>query len=616
MQSKTSFFNFSVFKNNSTRYWPIWGLYLAGIIFMFPMLVLSMTRYGNVGPFELNADFFEIAVCETMILLYFGLGAIYACALFNYLYTTKSAGMIGSLPISRREMYLTSYFTGVIWIVGTNLLTAVLMVMAEAITGTLMAGCVFTVFGIMILMQLFFFSFASFCAGLTGSTVILPLVYGALNFVFMVYEIFIKLVEGFFIAGVSNALNELVTVPLTPVIKFMESNLTFWYNGGRSYSYYTFADNFGNIPSDVAIKFSGFGYLICAVIVGFALVAVMTYLIKYRHMETATDIVAIKELRPVFKFCAASLCGLVLGIGFYGIIFENAGINSNVVLTICMMVFAVIGTYAAEMLIQKSFRVLNRWRDPVIAAAAILVLCVLLSFDAFGVARRMPDLDRVSSVSIDVNGTTTVFEGEENIAAVAEVHKDIVSHKGELRNKPNADDIWVRINYCDKNDKSILERGYWIKFTDKTVGSSYQKAIYDLVNSDEAVDSRLGIDKGMPTTIEINESSEEYHNKYHDDNDQAAPPRVLTGAELEKFYNECFLPDVRAGKIGRVSILDRDGTEYYDCAVYFGYSAADRDRGEITTDVEFRLPAAAERTVNYLRSIGYVLNPESTYYSN
>ena len=138
MRSKTSFFNKTVFKNNTTRYWPIWVGYLALLLLIFPISRISYGRYGiytDTTPFSFAEDLLIEAAGGGMIAILFIFAILSAMALYSYLYTTKSAGMIGSLPVTRRSMFFTSYMTGILWLVGADAVTAVFIMLAELALG-------------------------------------------------------------------------------------------------------------------------------------------------------------------------------------------------------------------------------------------------------------------------------------------------------------------------------------------------------------------------------------------------------------------------------------------------------------------------------------------------
>ena len=132
MRSKTSFFNNAVRKNNNGRFWPLWGTYLTVLIFVFPLNLLL--NYGVNGKVKIGVEMGidMVRFCaDGGIFMSVVFAIIAAVALYSYLYTTKSAGMIGSLPVTRRSMFFTCYMTGALWIIVSNLVVGVLTALCE-----------------------------------------------------------------------------------------------------------------------------------------------------------------------------------------------------------------------------------------------------------------------------------------------------------------------------------------------------------------------------------------------------------------------------------------------------------------------------------------------------
>ena len=50
MQSKTSFFNQSIFWKTVSRFWPVWGSYLAAGILALPIVILANRRGYGLRP--------------------------------------------------------------------------------------------------------------------------------------------------------------------------------------------------------------------------------------------------------------------------------------------------------------------------------------------------------------------------------------------------------------------------------------------------------------------------------------------------------------------------------------------------------------------------------------
>ena len=88
MRSKISFFNSTVFKNNTTRFWPIWAGYLAILMLIFPISVLTNVRYGifdTTWPIELSEDLLRTAASPVIVLLSLVCAIAAAMALYSYL---------------------------------------------------------------------------------------------------------------------------------------------------------------------------------------------------------------------------------------------------------------------------------------------------------------------------------------------------------------------------------------------------------------------------------------------------------------------------------------------------------------------------------------------------
>ena len=594
MRSKISFFNFTVFKNNTTRYWPIWAVYLAIILFAGPILILQQFGSGyleEVIPLELNYSYFSVFASDLGPMLAFIFSIVMAMALFSYLYTPKSTGMIGSFPITRREMFFTNYLTGVIWFAGANLVTAVFMIIAEAIAGGLAAGYVFQMFAVLTLTEVFFFSLAAFCASLTGHIIFLPVFYGIFNFVFIILEWILKAIAGVLVFGI-NFGGVFKTRIITPIIKTVEFGVDiFDRTGTKIDSIYA--------NTDAVLKYEGWGYLAAIVAVGIVLVTISVIIIKYRHMETVSDVVAVKPLRPVFKFCAAVCCATILGFAFFEIFFQY---GNYIVLALSMAAFAVVGYYAADMLVKKSFRVFKYWKGPVISALVVIMVVCGMQFDVFGLEKKVPDLDKVYSADIAVNGDTTVFKTTENIEKIRNIHREIVADKKNIVEELNdyGNSSYenyeyavnrIRISYYDKDENLILDRVYEIPFEESKVekDGNYQNELQKLLNSDEAMSGRF--DMGEMTFISISCGTLDGDYDYTE----------LTEEQMDHLYYNCIIPDIQDGNIRNIDIFR--STDGYACNIEIevmnSYRSYDYYNIELTKD--------AKRTVSYFESIGLKL---------
>lgn len=588
MQSKTSFFNFAVFKNNIARMWPVWAVYLAILIMMFPATMateMNYSYYDMQTPIDIAKDLMQTVTYAGLPLLAAGFGIVSAMALFNYLYTTKSAGMIGSFPITRRALFFTNYMSGVAWITGSNLITMLLIMIVEMLGNNLIMGYVLQWFFIFTLQGIFFFSLATFCAALTGNIIMLPAIYGLFNFIFIIFEFLFRTVSQELLIGLTGFASDYSTIPLTPLIKYEEARLI----------------TLGTELNPV-LKYDSWNWVLGYFIAGIVLVTIAIYLIRYRHMETATDVIAVKWLRPVFKFGAAIGCGMVLGLFVYAIIFEGfySGGGSALPLGLCMVVFAVIGCYAAEMMLQKSLKVFSNWRDPLIAACAMAFIMCGIAMDFMGLEDYIPHEDEIVYASVSIWGETSTFSSEEGIREVIEFHEEVLKHKDELERSysiPNEKYTHVRINYRDAGTM-LAERSYTIPLYKERNNdeSTYQGKLQALVNSEEAIKSRTKIhDLVEYGKYDFNEIS------WMDEN-EGWRNQKLSEEEIAYLLEKCVMVDIEEKRLGYIDLMEYDDIRdtYVDLTIYVEATVSEKTY----ISAHLTVTPTASLTLAYLDSLG------------
>ena len=142
MLSVTSLFNASLMRRNFRRFWPIWGLYTIIWLVMMPIVLgleLSLTlRNGNISLAGYNyLDMILNYSAEAQVLLNACIGVLLAMALFSYLCSGRSVGMMHSLPISRKSLFATNYASGLLMLFSTYVLTFLATGVVESAFGIL-----------------------------------------------------------------------------------------------------------------------------------------------------------------------------------------------------------------------------------------------------------------------------------------------------------------------------------------------------------------------------------------------------------------------------------------------------------------------------------------------
>ena len=385
MRSGTSCFNSTLYKKAFLRFWPIWALYGAQWLLMLPLPFLTTgLQGGHPGVTTVTNRLAEMAQNNPLDMLMFGTmsaavaGVVCAMAVFSYLYSSRSACTMHALPVRREALFTSHYLAGLSFLLLPHLAVYALTVAVEAALGCLDLWPLTQWLLVQSGACLFFYSFAVFCAMFTGHLVALPLFYGILNF--LAWTV-INLVEGVcyeLLFGFRRFPDQLwdVVYWLTPFIR-MEQGVQTYYEGSKPYL---------DDPSAVAV-YAALGAV-------FALAALLVY--RTRHIESAGDVVAVRIVRPVFRYGFAFCAGLTGGVWSAALLSQD----SPAALTFWVVLWGVIGCFAAEMLLKKSFRVLRAWKGSLCLGAALLALCLSVSMDWYGYVGRVPDPGQVSRVSL------------------------------------------------------------------------------------------------------------------------------------------------------------------------------------------------------------------------
>lgn len=573
MKSKTSYFNRTLFFNLFKRFWPIFIGY-----FLIWVIILPVALGNRINYAILTSSFADIryliAYAAQQVLqtgVYGGVimsgafGMFIAMAAFSYLYSSRSVSMICSLPIKREGVFLSVFTSGLVWLIISNVVVFLIAIAVESACGILQIGYLLQWLALVTLANLFFYGFSTLCASFTGHILVLPVVYIVLNFTAFVVEQLIASLMTVFVYGANNGLSYNALF-LSPVVKLLMKTSVQSVNE-------TLSDGTVNA---VAYNYTGWTAMIIYAAVGILFAALAMLIIKHRRMETAGDVVALKPLKPIFKYCLAFGCALVLGSIVYLSFFSNNsvyGMKSAMLLLLFMLLGGFIGYFAAEMLIQKTLHVFSgrKWLGFGISALIIAGIVFGVKFDAFGYERRMPDISEIKGVSISCQGQNSLFENADNVKSALAIHSDIIANKdineqcrGNGNNNPDLYSYSVKYVYTLKNGDTF-ERSYNIYYP----ATKDILSLTDLMNSKEAVDYRK--ESKIPVTIYNVTNS---YLSYFDKATNTEQSIQLTAAQAYELYTECILPDFDDGTMGKVYFVidDKYRTNVYDCTVNITFS--------------------------------------------
>lgn len=579
MRSKTSFYNVSLGKNLFRRYWPLWLAYFGILILALPVLVFNLDEDNMYYAFRVTQN---ILNGGKMVAVYvsFVYSVLVAMCMFSFLYNTRSCGMICSLPVKRETVFLTAYLTGLVPMLLADvlimLLTALLAIGNPSVTFSLLLQWL----AMAVMGNICFYGFAVFCAMLTGSIVILPAVYAVLNLAafvaeFCAQELTRRLLYGYMQSG------SLFTW-LSPLMEL----------GTKLWQYSDWANN--------RVYIAGWGILGTYCAAGLLLSAAALWLFRRRNMETATDTVAIPVLKPLFRTCMAVGTALVFAYVIYDGFFQSTFRNfaAAVFITLLLIAGAIIGWFAAEMLMQKTVRVFRgKWTGCLIVCGVLAVLSIGIKLDVFGIERYVPVPEEIESLYISAGNVQ--YTDPENIRLLTELHRQIIDHKDQHENTMEPINLYMQ--YTLKNGRTVY-RNYSLDgaYEAREDPDSDVMRLQQLLNVPEAVFFRA-----FNSPIPMSEETVAYMDfGCYDTNSKAY---VFTAEETMDFIENALLPDMDECIMGRVWHVRN--AAYYDTYtnwvvnIHLERTVTD-EKGETQVEndeVYFHLQMDAERSLTWLK---------------
>ena len=586
MKSKTSSFNKTLFFGLWKRFWPLFTAYGAIWVLLMPVtlgnqLAQTARMAGNLssvgGDGGMQNTISAAASFGSQVLgMATGVGTVMAivfCVLvamaaYSYLYNPRAVSAMGSLPMKRQDIFRTQMLSGLSLMLLINLAVCLITLAVGAAYGAeagFDALYVFQWFGIASLMDLFFYGFASLCASFTGNIFVLPLVYFVLNFAVWGFAQMIGAVMHYFVYGFDGSYGALNGADLfSPAIVFARSDYT----------------DITRQVSDTETVTSGYVYshwtmLAVYALVGVAFAVFAALLIKRRRMETAGDVVALRPIKPAFKYCMTAGGALVLGLLLFSMINGNGEptyTNSGAFIAMfCYMALGgFVGYFASEMLMQKTLRVFTgKWPGFGVSCGVILALLLCLRFDAFGFERRQPDAGDIESVNVltDYGGMEGSLKSPESIAAALALQKNIVEHK-DVNNAAYAE-YTTGLVRCSANfiytlkNGDVIHRNYTLFSAAKT---NDLDDLNELLNSQEAVQVRKQLNIPVNISTILNPQI-----GYFDAETMEYKSIALSSDEMYDLYTNCIVPDTSERKLGKIWLIPDENyrTRVLDCTISF-----------------------------------------------
>ncbi len=549
MQSKISLFNKNIYLKNLTRFWPFALIYFLCLMLMHPLVIYTESLDSYARGFTLSSITFEHFSESTEPITVFLASMVIAIAVFSYLYQSRSANMMHAFPVSRDQLFVSNYLSGLTLLILTQLLTALsvnLILLGKA------NDAIWTVwawFGITVAETIFFYSFAVFMVMFTGQLLAAGIFYMIWNFLYVTVVGLIDGCASLFLYGLDENLITLTEHPLFPVAYLMK------YVGFRVNDASTYAKVYG-INVVAAYVFAGLVFAVLA-----------WFIYKKRRIECAGDFLSMKWTAPIFRWGV-----VIVGSGACSL-YVTYLFNDNdtfITFVISLILFGVLFFFASEMFIEKSFRVFRKKLlvECIACVAVLFVACVLLRLDVFGVEKYVPEEKKVSQVTIMWDANMVSYEDEEHIGDVCRLHQMVVDNIDEIREYDTNDSesffSYVTIDYM-LEDLSTVSRSYAIYTDDEGLKNKMNASLTALVcDVDGNLQSLLGLNyqelnwKLSYVNLSIpkmDETGEWYYGELAD----------VTAEKDKQLLYDAWLADLEAG-----AFIDTQA-EDYDTEVYFQF---------------------------------------------
>lgn len=398
MRSMISSSERALARSDFRRFWPLLFGYAVLWLCALPLSLWSRHDYlSSRRPMEAMASvsnyFYNASRASIYVSAFFAV--LLAMALFAYLMNSRSVGLMHSLPITRGRQFATHFAVGVVMFTAVHLATALLTLPVQAALGAVNMRGTWEWFAAAELTSLFFFALATLCAMITGWLLAVPVIYTGINFLFAAFHLLFSTMTQLFYWGYESAGWPAWVNWLTPFVRLYqaatttgaEDEIPYGVENGARYYFDYLPSAFWKtmlIYTAAAVLFIVLAWLFC----------------RARRSETAGDAIVFPWLRPIVLYVISLAGGMGLGILLWYMVSNT---QSIVALLLCQIVAGLIVYFGVQMLLHKSFKVFNRrgWLGAAALTAALVILCLVIRFDAFGVQKYVPDVNQIESAEIN-----------------------------------------------------------------------------------------------------------------------------------------------------------------------------------------------------------------------
>lgn len=586
MRSVTSYFNRELLRGALLRTWPLWAAYTLIWLFLLPvtLFIHLSDRHIVYSRPTLSYELLNTGLSSgVMMAAVFGI--FFAMAMFAYLTSPRATNGMHAMPIRREGLFLTHYLAGLFCQVVTLLVSFALAALVTAAFGVFDGYAVGTGLLLCVLLVLFFYSFGVLCMVCVGQILAGAVFYGILNFLFVGMEALLRSFAGNFLYGYDGRSSAFSTAPLSPLVEIVRSlSVVYVYDdAGTRFGTTYYSSTYDGIDplGPTGVRVFGLGTLAAYAAAGLVLAALALLLYRKRRSEMTGNTVAIGWLRPVFKYGVALCSAFSLGQLLSYFVFEltdSTYTAGALIGTIACMIFAgLIGYYAAEMLLKKSFRVFKTsWKGALATSAVLILIGLSFPLDLTGYQTRVPEQSDIVSATVNLYGGNVSgsfdLSGQESIALLRDAHCAVITDKARQteynrRYVPfDGDTCTLRITY-ELADGTELFRTYDLSIDEALLSdpSSPESTLTKLANCTEITRARV-LGGWVPDNLEELRITGGYLNcSYYSDGKYSHSQEAELNAAQANSAFTALMQDCAAGSIESADLFtaDENDCEYY-----------------------------------------------------
>lgn len=409
MKSKQVCFDPATARMNLKRFAPAIVLYTLLLVTTTAFVFAETFSYGHSPLFNVQ-DYTKLMTVYNFVYAF-----LMAQLLFGDLYNSRLSYAIHALPITKGGFYGTQIILGLMANLIPTCLNAALMLV-------LMSGYRITVLWWLLASLgqfLFFFGVAALSAICAGNRIGQMLMDGILNFLAVLFWWFQVNLYVPMLFGLTQH-SSIGLLRFSPFCIFVDEDpFRVLYSLQKAPEGY-----YDHVPCGVEMNTHYFCYLAVCAVLGCAAIFLGMKLFRKRRAECAGDLLAFDCLKPAFVILFTLTCG-----GFAHLIsYIFNGLFSIPMLFIGM----ILGYYAGQMLLMRQVNVLKSAKPlPLAILCGVMFLSIALTkLDVLNIARKVPETDAVSSITLSAYDPYETKDPEE-IRQILALQEEIIAQRQE-----------------------------------------------------------------------------------------------------------------------------------------------------------------------------------------